>query len=430
LQSEAQNKKELIETAQLLEKKVITPLKGLIQNLLFHLNLLQETYLMQSDLIYGQLHDANKRGGAKVEEHEEEILDQILTQFKASGSNKDELLVKVGINGIIHFLKKENQSLNDRMQSMQQRNEDIKAAIDRYLNVIMNTRRKLSKGEILYKEQLEDWIKLIPKLTKDIENIKQTINKQKLLQQQLKMAQSGTQTPHQSASLAGSMSGKPAASSSTSFLGGNTNTNKAFPTGFNANRPSFFQANKIASFNPLGSPITKTSASSSAQQSQMAPSSAHDPFKSTSSTLGGMNSPSLSFNTTLGSGNKLKTTSSSFLPNHSGIRDSPMTMKSGFEETPVKGIPMREGDEDPSVSMISSELKKTMTLNELSSAEKKSQHKQQQSTFTQPLAIDLSEQDQELCMDLLKSEEDMIQQSKKKLLNLEKKLHFLQKSSL
>jgi hypothetical protein len=408
---------------------VITPLKGLIQNLLFHLNLLQETYLMQSDLIYGQLHDASIRGGAKVEEHEEEILDQILTQFKASGSNKDELLVKVGINGIIHFLKKENHCFNERMQSMQQRNEDIKAAIDRYLNVIMNTRRKLSKGEILYKEQLEDWIKLIPKLTKDIENIKQTINKQKLLQQQLKMAQSGSQTPHQSAaSLAGSMSGKPAApsSSTASFFGGNTNTNKAFPVGFNANRPSFFQANKIASFNPLGSPITKTS--SSAQQSQMAPSSAHDPFKSTSSTLGGMNSPSLSFTTTLGSGNKLKTTSSSFHPNHSGIGESPMTMKSGFEETPVKGIPMREGDEDPSVSMLSSEMKKTMTLNELSS-EKKSQYKQQQST-TQPLAIDLSEQDQELCMDLLKSEEEMIQQSKKKLLNLEKKLHFLQKSSL
>ena len=431
----------MIETAQLLEKKVITPLKGLIQNLLFHLNLLQEMYLVQSDLINGQLFNSNNNNDnnndEKSNQEKQEIIEQIITQNLSSKNpnasnqdhddnsnnnnhnnsnkiNKEDLLLQLGVNGMILLLQKENSLLNERIRILQENNERIKEDIDRYLNIIINTRKRLTTGEKLYKEQLEEWIKLIPKLSKDIENIKQTIQKQKLLQQQALHHHQQQQQPS-----------APGASKSFGLKAPGSLTAKPLPaglSGFNASKPSFFQANK-ASFHPLGSPLGSPPPATAAASNNNKPAGAVANKQQPPQFSSPPPAASLSFTTTLGS------SSAGFFSNSK----KPLTFGQPQQqqvETPVKGIPMDQLDGDGAATsvLLSSEMKRTMTLNELAgSAEKKVLTPSHQQSAGGAGGLELSEKDQDLCFELLKSEEEMIQQAKKKLLVLEKTLSSMQK---
>lgn len=439
----------MIETAQLLEKRVITPLRALLQNLFFHVELIEGMYQTQNDLLFGKQNQSSTTANAG------ELTTTVasLENFsQLTSTQQKDLLLSIGIKGILQILSKENSLLNQRIQSIQSKNEDMKDELDRYLRIFMNSRKTLTKNEKLYQEQLEEWMKYIPKLTKEIETMKQLFMKQKLLLSQSSSLQMNTNKLDRE---------KKVSTATTSTTAPVQMKPSAGKIGFPFNLPAHHHhqpqlgakpifARGVQPLAPLGSPLG----------SPTPPSNTTPSVSSTASTLlagrmeakekdvGGVSfgSPSLSFNTTLGGnlfgGNKSFTknpfgTTIKPAANTSSILDSsnisapsllltPKDKERREEDLKVPAssdTPLKPSSEAlPATPIISSEAKRTMTLNELAASAEKAE-----SSAPRSLQIELSAKDKELCFDLLKSQEEMIHESKQKVIALERKLQHLRK---
>ena len=116
-QSEAQNKKFLLETVQLLEKNVILPMKELKECTSFHLNVVEQMYKVQQELIDGRSN--NTKFGNDKTKHNNNAFD-----------------LSAGLRNLIKDLAEENKSLVARLEVIESKYFTLKDQAECMLSLI------------------------------------------------------------------------------------------------------------------------------------------------------------------------------------------------------------------------------------------------------------------------------------------------------
>eukprot|EP01034_Spumella_vulgaris_P025349 gene25349-31795_t len=142
------NKKILIEAAQNLERDVVLPMNELSQSTLFHFDILQETLRSQVQILEGP---ADATAGAK---------------------KGDEVSLNTGLKNLIANLATEHEALVQRVERITEKMHQQKENAEMHLSLAMNQRSKLTRAEVLYKQQLRDWSATIAQMSAQIDTLR------------------------------------------------------------------------------------------------------------------------------------------------------------------------------------------------------------------------------------------------------------------
>jgi hypothetical protein len=94
------------------------------------MELIEQMYSTQTDIIHGK---------SDIKPDNLSLSDIIDNN---QGFSQD-LLLSLGIQGILQIVKKENSIIHHRIMKIQNKNEEIKNDVDRYLKLVMNLRKKV-----------------------------------------------------------------------------------------------------------------------------------------------------------------------------------------------------------------------------------------------------------------------------------------------
>lgn len=118
--SDAQNKKFLLETVQLLEKNVILPMKELKDSILFHVNVVEQMYKLQQEMIEGRSSNSN-----------------------SDNNNNHVQDLSTGLRGIIKSLMQENESIVQRLLKVEEKYQVLKDTTEAMLTVVYSRPKKV-----------------------------------------------------------------------------------------------------------------------------------------------------------------------------------------------------------------------------------------------------------------------------------------------